>query len=79
VHESTISRKVEKIAGQVRSGILKHLQKGGMSRREAEEALEIDVRDVQIDVRTRLAAGNLSGNGLQADAGRAFKESEPKP
>jgi RNA polymerase sigma-70 factor (ECF subfamily) len=79
VHESTISRKVDKIAAQVRSGILKHLQKSGMSRRQAEEALEADVRDIQIDVRTRLASGNLSGNGLQADAGRAFQESEPKP
>jgi hypothetical protein len=50
-----------------------------MSRRQADEALEADVRDIQIDVRTRLASGNLSGNGLQADAGRAFQESEPKP
>lgn len=81
VHESTISRRVEKIAGQVRSGILKHLQKDGMSRRQAEEALETDVRDVQIDVRSRLAqAGpeNLSPSRLQAGASRAFSEGEPK-
>jgi RNA polymerase sigma-70 factor (ECF subfamily) len=85
VHESTISRKVEKIAGQVRTGILKHLQKGGMSRRQAEEALETDVRDVQIDVRTPLAqagpenlSDTISGRGLQAGAARAFRESEPK-
>ena len=85
VHESTISRRVEKIAGQVRSGILKHLQKGGMSRRQAEEALETDVRDVQIDVRTRLAPApenlshKLSQSGMQADAAGAFSEGEPKP
>jgi RNA polymerase sigma-70 factor (ECF subfamily) len=86
VHESTISRRVEKIASQVRSGILTHLQKAGMSRRQAEEALEADVRDVQIDVRTRLAQaapGDLSRanprSGLQANAAGAFSESEPKP
>lgn len=82
VHESTISRRVEKIAGQVRSGILKHLQKSGMSRRQAEEALETDVRDVPIDVRSRLAQAapeNLSRSGLQAGASRAFSEGEPKP
>jgi RNA polymerase sigma-70 factor (ECF subfamily) len=81
VHESTISRKVEKIAGQVRTSLLKHLQKGGMSRRQAEEALETDVRDMQIDVRTRLAQAapqNLSRSKLQADAAGAFSESEPK-
>ena len=82
VHESTISRRVEKIASQVRSGILKHLQKSGMSRRQAEEALEADVRDVLIDVRSRLAQAapeNLSRSGLQAGASRAFSEGEPKP
>jgi RNA polymerase sigma-70 factor (ECF subfamily) len=81
VHESTISRKVEKIGGQVRAGILKHLQKAGMSRRQAEEALETDVRDVQIDVRSRLAQSapaNLSRSQLQADAARAFSQSEDK-
>jgi RNA polymerase sigma-70 factor (ECF subfamily) len=85
VHESTISRRVEKIAGQVRSGILKHLQKGGMSRRQAEEALEADVRDVQIDLRTRLAQAapenlsrSISSPGLQAGTSRAFSEGEPK-
>jgi RNA polymerase sigma-70 factor (ECF subfamily) len=86
VHESTVSRKVEKIASKVRAGVLKHLQKGGMSRREAEEALESDVRDLQIDVRSRLAqaapenlSGKISQSGLQADAARAFSEGEPKP
>lgn len=85
VHESTISRKVEKIAGQVRTSLLKHLQKGGMSRRQAEEALETDVRDVHIDVRAHLAQGapenlsrTLSQSGLQADPAGAFSESEPK-
>jgi RNA polymerase sigma-70 factor (ECF subfamily) len=56
VHESTISRRVDKIATQVRAGILKHLQRQGLSRRQAEEAMAADVRDVQVDVRSRLRA-----------------------
>jgi RNA polymerase sigma-70 factor (ECF subfamily) len=80
VHESTISRRVEKIAGRVRNGILKHLQKGGMSRRQAEEALETDVRDVQIDVRAKIQVSpTISRPGLQADAASAFSEGDPKP
>jgi RNA polymerase sigma-70 factor (ECF subfamily) len=70
VHESTISRRVEKIAGQVRAGILKHLQKQGLSRRQAEEAMEADVRDIHVDVRARMA-GN-AGDSLQESGTRAF-------
>ena len=55
VHESTISRKVEKIAASVRKTIIEGLVYRGMSRRQAEEALEVDVRDVSMDIRSRLA------------------------
>ena len=43
VHESTISRKVDKLAKSLRKRILAGLGKQGMSRRQAEEALEVDV------------------------------------
>jgi RNA polymerase sigma-70 factor, ECF subfamily len=55
VHESTISRKVDKLAKSLRKQILAGLSRRGMSRRQAEEALEIDVRDLQVDIRRRLA------------------------
>ncbi len=55
VHESTISRKLEKIARAVREGITDELLRRGMSRRQAEEALETDVRDLSVDVGGRLA------------------------
>ena len=55
VHESTISRKVEKIVSGVRKRIIEELMRSGMSRRQAEEALEVDVRDLSLDIRTRLA------------------------
>jgi RNA polymerase sigma-70 factor, ECF subfamily len=55
VHESTISRKVDKLGKSLRKLILAGLTRRGMSRRQAEEALEIDVRDLQIDIRRSLA------------------------
>jgi RNA polymerase sigma-70 factor (ECF subfamily) len=55
VHESTISRKVEKITSTLRKRIRDGLVTRGMSRRQAEEALEADVRDLQVNVRARLA------------------------
>ena len=55
VHESTISRKMEKITASVRKRIVEGLRAQGMSRAQAEEALEADVRDLSLDVRGRLA------------------------
>ena len=55
VHESTISRKIDKLAKSLRKQIAATLVRGGMSRRQAEEALEVDVRDLQVDIRLTLA------------------------
>jgi len=55
VHESTISRKLDRLAKALRKQILAGLVRRGMSRRQAEEALEVDVRDLQIDIRRNLA------------------------
>jgi RNA polymerase sigma-70 factor (ECF subfamily) len=55
VHESTISRKIDKLAKSLRKQIMASLVRRGMSRRQAEEALETDVRDIQIDIRRTLA------------------------
>src|SRR5580698_2641033 len=65
VHESTISRKVDKLAKSLRKRILAGLGKQGMSRRQAEEALEVDVRDLRVDLRNRL---------VQESASPAFSE-----
>jgi RNA polymerase sigma-70 factor (ECF subfamily) len=54
VHESTISRKLDKLAKSLRKQIIGALSKRGMSRRQAEEALEGDVRDLQLDIRRSL-------------------------
>jgi len=54
VHESTISRKLDKLTAQLRKHVLEALVKRGMSRRQAEEALTADVRDLQVNIRARL-------------------------
>jgi RNA polymerase sigma-70 factor (ECF subfamily) len=65
VHESTISRKLDKLAKSLRKHILAGLTSRGLSRRQAEEALDVDVRDLQLDVRHSLA---------QESPDRAFSE-----
>jgi RNA polymerase sigma-70 factor (ECF subfamily) len=65
VHESTISRKIDKLAKVLRKQILSGLGRRGLSRRQAEEALEVDVRDLQFDIRRSLA---------QDSSPRAFSE-----
>ncbi len=54
VHESTISRKLERVAAGLRKGIRKRLIAAGMSARQAEEAMDVDVRDLQVEVRKTL-------------------------
>jgi len=61
VHESTISRKLDRLARALRKQILAGLGRRGMSRRQAEEALEVDVRDVQMDIRRSLAQERSPG------------------
>jgi len=63
VHESTISRKLDKLAKGLRKQILAGLTQRGMSRRQGEEALEVDVRDLDLDLRRSL---------MQDSAGAAF-------
>jgi RNA polymerase sigma-70 factor (ECF subfamily) len=64
VHESTISRKVDKLTRTLRKQILAALVQRGMSRRQAQEALEVDVRDLDLNLRSR----------LQETSGEAFPQ-----
>src|SRR5207253_2010910 len=69
VHESTISRKLDKLTRTLRKQILNGLVRRGMARRQAEEALEVDVRDLQLDIRRKLA---------QESSPAAFSEKRPE-
>jgi RNA polymerase sigma-70 factor (ECF subfamily) len=54
VHESTISRRLEKLLKGLRKQVLAGLMARGMNRGQAEEALEADVRYLQVDVSRKL-------------------------
>jgi RNA polymerase sigma-70 factor, ECF subfamily len=54
VHESTISRRLEKLLKALRKQVMAGLVQRGMNRSQAEEALEADVRYLQIDVSKKL-------------------------
>jgi RNA polymerase sigma-70 factor, ECF subfamily len=60
VHESTISRKVHQLAKSLRKKILAGMMREGIGRREAEEALEADVRDLRVNIRRSLAQDPLA-------------------
>src|SRR5437868_1839149 len=73
VHESTISRKLDKLAKSLRKNIVAGLRRAGMSSRQVEEALAVDVRDLSLNIRNRLAQENdgqsFSGKKAEATAG----------
>jgi RNA polymerase sigma-70 factor (ECF subfamily) len=75
VHESTISRKVDKLGKSLRKKILGLLGRQGMTRRQAEEALEVDVRDLRLDIRRSLAqespSAAFSVKKMEAEPGNA--------
>jgi RNA polymerase sigma-70 factor (ECF subfamily) len=67
VHESTISRKIEKLTKTIRRQILKNLVGQGMSRRQADEALMADVRDLAVDIRASLAQDSVKSAFLEKE------------
>lgn len=78
VHEATVSRKLKRVTSGVRKQIVRVLERGGMSRREAEEALATDPRD--LTAADRNASGASDGDYLklkellQISSSGSFKE-----
>lgn len=55
VHESTISRKLERATSALRKRIRKRMMQSGMSPRQADEAMQdVDVRDLRVNVNETL-------------------------
>ena len=74
LHESSISRRLDRLATGLRKRILAGLRTQGMSHAQATEALETDVRDIQLNLRARLAQDSGAkafpgGKGPAPDAG----------
>jgi RNA polymerase sigma-70 factor (ECF subfamily) len=55
IHASNVSRRLEKLAAGIRGSIRNLLLQQGLSPRQTEELMEIDVRDLQVNIRARLA------------------------
>jgi len=54
LHESSVSRRLDRLAAGLRKRILAGLRAQGMSHAQASEALETDVRDIRLNLRSRL-------------------------
>ena len=55
LHESSVSRRLDRLSTGLRKRILAGLRTRGMSHVQAAEALETDVRDLKLNLRSRLA------------------------
>jgi RNA polymerase sigma-70 factor (ECF subfamily) len=54
LHESSVSRRLDRLATGLRKRILAGLRARGMSHAQAAEALDTDVRDIRLNLRSRL-------------------------
>jgi RNA polymerase sigma-70 factor (ECF subfamily) len=54
LHESSVSRRLDRLSSGLRKRILAGLRMRGMSHAQAAEALETDVRDIRLNLRSRL-------------------------
>ena len=62
VHESTISRKLERATSGLRKSIRKRMMQAGLSALQADEAMqEVDVRDLRVNVGETLRQGTPDG------------------
>lgn len=69
VHEATVSRRIQRLTVRLREDLLGRLQANGMSRAAAEEALGIDPRDVDTNLRSLLQASrSKTFSGKEATA-----------
>ncbi len=70
LHESSVSRRLDRVATALRKRILAGLRTQGMSHAQATEALEADVRDLRLNLRSRL---------MQDSAATTFPDSRKIP
>jgi RNA polymerase sigma-70 factor (ECF subfamily) len=66
VHEATVSRKLKRATQGARKQVLKNLQRGGLSRRAAEEALGADPRDLDVNLKKLLQHSQMEAFQEQA-------------
>jgi RNA polymerase sigma-70 factor, ECF subfamily len=54
LHESTVSRRLTKTIRRLRKRILHYLRAGCVDQRQAEELIQVDVRQISVDIRGQL-------------------------
>ena len=69
VHEATISRRLRRATDAVRKQLLRNLEKTGMSRRAAEEALGTDPRDLDLKMDLKKLLQSAPTEPIQGQAG----------
>jgi RNA polymerase sigma-70 factor (ECF subfamily) len=67
VHEATISRRLKRLAGNLRKRLLDNLESSGLGKAAAEEALGADPRDIEINLRALLQTSQTSAFSNQKD------------
>jgi RNA polymerase sigma-70 factor (ECF subfamily) len=67
VHEATISRRLKRLAADVRDRLLDELHQRGLSKAAAKEALGVDPRDLEINVRALLQTSQTTPFSQQGD------------
>ena len=60
VHEATVSRKLKRLTQSLQQQLLKNLQRSGLSKGAAQEALGADPRDLSINLRSLLQSSTSS-------------------
>jgi RNA polymerase sigma-70 factor (ECF subfamily) len=67
VHEATVSRRLQRLTARLHDSLVENLQASGLSRAAAEEAMAIDPRDLDMNLRLLLQASQ-GGTFLEQEA-----------
>ena len=76
IHASNVSRRLEKLSAALREQIRNSLQQSGLSPRQAEEMMAVDVRDLQVNIRARLTQNSPPTSFSDQKAGASSGEGE---
>lgn len=72
-HSSTVHRRLERLTAQLRKRVLKGLRGAGVDRRQAQEMLSVDVRDLDIPLKKILQMSSSQtfplGEAIEAEGG----------
>jgi RNA polymerase sigma-70 factor, ECF subfamily len=79
LHESSVSRRLDRLATGLRKRILAALRLRGMSHAQASEALEADVRDLQLNLRSRLTQDSAAKTFHGSNRNVPAKDAEESP